>query len=303
MTIQASGSRHSMGYIPETVYGTIPATPAFKALRHNSTTLNLTKNTFQSNEIRGDRMTANMRSGAQNIGGNIVGELSSGSYDDFLEAALAGTWTTNVLKAGIVRRSFTIERHFNDIGQFLRYKGVEIDTLALTADTTKIVDLTFGVMGQAMIEDTVIVTGATYPAALTSSPMDALTGAVTEGGTAIAVVTAVSFNLNNGMQPRQVIGGGGISLEPSIGRSTLTGQMTAYFESTVLMDKFINNTLSSLQFTCSAGTSSYAFLLPNIKYTGGTVDVSGEGPVSIVMPFTALLDPATSTNLQITRVP
>jgi hypothetical protein len=384
MPIQASGSRHSMGYIPEVTFGVIPATPAFKALRHNSTTLNLTKNTFASGELRSDRMTADMRTGAKVVGGNIVSELAHTSADDFLEALMCGTWairstvtlstisaasadnsfndsangfitagfivgdvltttsftsgadntavavvtsvtagkmivtgptlvteaagaprtiTANarVLKIGTTRRSFAIERRFNDVAQFLRYAGCEFNTLALTADTTKIVDMTLGLMGQTMVEDTVIVAGATYPAALTTSPMDAMTGTITEGGTVIAVVTAISFNLTNGMQPRHVIGNGGLTLEPSIGRALLTGQLTAYFQDGALVNKFVNDTSSSVEFVCGDGTNSYDFLIPKARYTGAAVDVSGEGPVSIVMPFTGLLDPVSGTLLQITR--
>ena len=44
----ADGSRHSMAQVKETVYGVIPATPAFKAIRHNSTTLATAINTIQS---------------------------------------------------------------------------------------------------------------------------------------------------------------------------------------------------------------------------------------------------------------
>jgi len=54
MTI-ATGARHSMAYVAETVYGTTPATPAFKAIRHTGTTLALSKTTYTSAELRADR--------------------------------------------------------------------------------------------------------------------------------------------------------------------------------------------------------------------------------------------------------
>lgn len=297
---QASGSRHSIGYVEEVTFGVTPATPALKAFRHNSTTLSLNRSTFGSNEIRGDRQIADFRAGTRSGQGNIVAELSKGSHDDMLAAALCGTWTANVLKAGILRKSFTIERKFGDVGQYLRYYGSQVDTLQISMTTGAVVGLTFGFWSKGMESDDAIVTGATYPAALTTSPMDAISGTITEGGSAIGVVSNVSLNLSNGLASRFVIGSAE-SLEPSIGRSTLTGTMEAYFEDATLLNKFLADTPSSLSMVCSDGTDEYTILVPKLKYTGGDVPVSGEGPVSISLPFQGLLDPTTGTNLQITR--
>ena len=77
--------------------------------------------------------------------------------------------------------------------------------------------------------------------------------------------------------------------------------MTAYFENTTLLNKFINETESSLDFTIGDGTNTLRFKCPRIKYTGGQPDVGGEGPVTLTMPFQALLDSTTSTNLRIIR--
>lgn len=46
------------------------------------------------------------------------------------------------------------------------------------------------------------------------------------------------------------------------------------------------------------------YVIPNIVYTGGQPDVSGEGPVTLSMPFQATLDPAIEgTNIVIQRIP
>jgi hypothetical protein len=300
MAGQASGSRHSIGYVAETVFGTIPTTPVFKAFRHNSSTLNLAKASFQSNELRADRMIADFRHGTRSVEGNIVSELSKTSFDDFLEAGLGGTFTTNVLKAGILRKSFTVERYFADVGEYLRYRGVEVDTIQFQMNTGGVVQVTFGLWAKGMDVAQAIVAGATYPAAPTTAPMDALTGLVKEGGTTIAVATQVTLNLANNLNPRFVIGSAE-SLEPSIGRSNLTGTMDAFFESSVLYNKFINETSSSLEVNCSDGVDTYTFKVPKLKYTGGDVPVAGEGPVSISMPFQGLLDSTSGTSFQIER--
>ena len=297
---QASGSRHSIGYVPEVTFGTTPATPAFKKLRHNSSTINLSKASFQSAELRADRMIADFRHGTRFAEGNVVGELSRTSYDDMLEAALGGTWTANVLKAGTTRKSFTFERFFADITQYFRYTGVSVDTLQVTMNTGGVVGLTFGYWGKNVAVSATPIAGATYPLAPTTAPMDALTGVINEGGSVIAVVTAVTLNLANGLAPRFVIGSSE-SLEPSIGRSNLTGTVDAYFETTTLYNKFVNETSSSLSVIASDGVDTFTFLVPKLKYSGGDVPVSGEGPVSMSMPFQGLYDPTEQTNLKITR--
>lgn len=299
---EASGSRQALKYVEETEYGVTPADPEFLHFRHNSNTLNLTKDTFQSEELRSDRQIADFRHGARQAGGDVVSEMSAVSFDDMLEAALCGTWDGDVLKAGVVRRSFTLERHFEDIGQYLRYLGMEVNTLQLTGSVGGMVMLTFGFLGRNMETAPSGITGATYPAAPTTPPMDLLSGTVEEGGTEIGVATEISLNLSNGMEVRNVIGGGGLTLRPSIGRSNVTGTMDAYFGNAALYQKFINESASSVEFEMTDGVGgTYTVLLPRIKYTGGTVDVPGEGPVAISMPFQALLDPVAGTNIQITR--
>ena len=100
----ADGSRHSMAQVKETKYGVIPASPVFKAIRHNTTTLATAINTIQSEELRDDRNQTDLRHGTRSVGGEIVSELSFGSLDDQLESLLCGTWNTDVLVNGVVRR-------------------------------------------------------------------------------------------------------------------------------------------------------------------------------------------------------
>lgn len=299
---EASGSRQALKYAEEVEYGVTPDTPEFRHFRHNSNTLNLTKDTFQSEELRSDRQIADFRHGARQVGGDVVSELSAESHDDMLAAALCGEWDGDVLRAGIIRRSYTIERHFEDVGQYLRYNGMEVNTLQLQGSVGGMVMLTFGFLGRNMETGTTGLPDATYPAAPTTPPMDLLSGEVTEGGTEIGVATEVSLNLTNGMEVRNVIGGGGLTLRPSIGRSNVTGTIDAYFGNAALYAKFINEAASSISFACTDGIGGeYTVLLPRVKYTGATVDTPGEGSIAISLPFQALLDPVTGTNIQITR--
>jgi hypothetical protein len=308
----ANGSRHSMRYVAEATYGTTPATPAFKPIRHTGTTLGLSKESLQSEELRDDRQIADFRHGAYQVGGDINIELSYGSFDDLLEAVLLGTWAADGggtgidrLKAGVVRRSFTVERYFGDIlsadKPYHRFTGVEFNTMSLAINANAMITGSFGVLGQNMSTGTAIIAGATYASPTTTSPLDSFTGTLSEAGTPIAVITEISLSLENSLEARFVVGSKQ-SIRPSIGRSNVTGQVTAYFENSALLDKFINETESSIEFELPDGAGNkYTFTLPRIKYTGGQPDVDGEGPITLSMPFQALLDATTGTNIIIDR--
>jgi hypothetical protein len=303
----ADGSRHSLRMVAESSYGVTPSNPVFDYIRHTGTTLGLTKEGLQSEELRDDRQISDFRHGARQVGGDISIELSYGSFDKILEALLGGTWTANVLKAGTTRRSFTLERFFGDIlpanKPYHRFTGVEFNTLQLQINANAIVTGTIGVVGKDMVTDTAIVPGATYNAVSTTSPLDSFTGTLNEAGTPIAVITEIQLNLDNGLDPRFVVGSK-TTLRPSIGRSNVSGTITAYFENSLLLDKFINETESSILFNLPDGVgNNLKFTLPRIKYNGGQPDVQGEGPITLSMPFQALLDAATGTNIIIEREP
>lgn len=303
----ADGSRHSMAQVLETVYGELPATPAFKAIRHNTTTLATAINTIQSEELRGDRNQTDLRHGTRSVGGEIVSELSFGSLDDQLEALLCGTWQDNALVNGVVRRSFSLFRNFKDIDSsklpYFTYVGCEYNTMTLSISTEAIVTVNFGIVGANQLEPSATIpTGATFVDPLTTEPMDSFSGSIKEGGVESAVVTEVELSIENGIAPRYVVGSKK-SIKQSIGKFKVSGTLTAYFEDATLIGKYLREEASSLEITVTDGMpdNQYTFLLPKIKFTGGQPDVGGEGPITLSMPFTASYDPSILGTLKITR--
>tara|TARA_R110000787_G_scaffold96186_4_gene199386 strand:+ start:693 stop:1604 length:912 start_codon:yes stop_codon:yes gene_type:complete len=302
MTI-ATGSRHNLAYIAETTFGTIPTSPSFQSLRHTGTTLGLSKDAIESEELRDDRQIAHFRHGNQNVSGDINIEMSYGTFDDFIEAALAGAWTANVLKAGTTRRSFTIERHHEDINKYLRSTGCSVNTLSLSVAPNSMVTGSFGIIGKQFNTATAALSGSSYTAETTSPPFDSFTGSISEGGSGIAVVTGLELSIDNGMEALYVVGSN-TTLEPSIGKSTVTGSITAYFEDLDLLNKFVQETSTSISFvlTDSAG-KDYTFLMPNVKYNTGNPEAAGPGAITISLDFVALYDSGQATQLKITRDP
>jgi hypothetical protein len=301
----ANGAQHSIHYIAEATYGTTPATPAFLPFPNTGTNLAMTKDGIESEKLRGDRQVEDFRHGNQSIGGDITAELEYGSLDDILQAVLCGTWASDVLKAGITRRSFTIERKFADltVPEWHRYTGCEFNTLAISVSPNAIVSATFGIIGKGLALATTAIAGSTYAAPSSVQPFDSFTGSIQEGGAAIAVVTSIEFTLENGLEPVFAVGSKTTN-RPSIGKSRLTGTMTTYFQSKTLYEKFINETSSSilLELVDLAG-NTYDFDFSNVKYNSGQPDVSGEGAVTVSMDFVALYDATDASQIVITRDP
>lgn len=224
-----------------------------------------------------------------------------------IETATAGRQidTFNaVLKAGTVRRSFSTLRWFEDLGAgekaYQLTTGIEYASADIKVATSAIATVQVETVGQAQTVSTTAPSGATLGAASTYGTMDAFTGAVEEGGSAIAVVTEIGLKLDNGIDRRFVVGSKN-TIRPQIGRSNISGSIGAYFESSALLDKFLSEAASSLKFTLTSGIYSLEFKLSNIKYTGGKPDVAGEGAIILSMPFQAVYSAGDASQIVITR--
>lgn len=308
----ADGALHALYLVPETEYGVTPDTPEMDKLRITGTTLGLSKNTLQSEEIRDDRQIGDTRHGSRSVAGELQGEMSYGTWDLILEALFGGDWEadtpeagTDQLKAGVKRRSFSALRHFTDMpsGQkpYFMYTGVEVNTMSLTVAADANVTATFGVIGKDQVISADAPTGVVYNPVTTTKVMDSFTGEIKEGGSTIAIVTELTLSAENGIEPRYVVGSK-TTIRPSISRFQVTGQVTAYFESTSLLEKFIDETDSDLEFDLpDAEGNNYRVVIPRVVYTGGQPDVSGDGPITLAMPFTANYDDTSETNIMIER--
>ena len=302
MTI-ADGTQHSLHYIAEVTYGTTPATPTWIPLPHTGTTLGLEKETIESEKLRGDRFVEDVRHGNKSISGDVSSELEYAALDDMLEAVLGGTWATDVLKVGATRRSFTFERKFADLAtpEWHRYTGCELNSLSINVAPNAMVGVTLGIIGQDTNLATAEIASSTYSADVGNLPFDSFTGSITEGGGAIAVVTSIDMTIENGLEAKFAVGSE-ITNRPSIGKSRVSGNLTAYFESKTLYEKFVNETASDIVFvlTDTAG-NDLTVDITNVKYTSGRVDVSGPGSITVPMDFIGLYSSGDASSVVVTR--
>jgi hypothetical protein len=103
MTTIATGIAKKLTYKKETTWGVAAAGGAAtgQALRRVTSNLDLKKATYQSKEIRADYQVADMRHGVRTVDGTISGELSAGTYADFMATACRNTWHPAIVVASV----------------------------------------------------------------------------------------------------------------------------------------------------------------------------------------------------------
>lgn len=296
----AQGSRSSLSYIVESTFGTTPA-GNFTNLPFSTHSLNLSKDRVAGNDIQSDRMPRVDRHGNRQVGGDIAVDMRDADYDDWLEAAMLNTWSTNVLKVGTTPKFFSIEDYAADIDQARLFTGCTVNTMGVSLAPNQMVTTTFGVVGKDM---TIGATEKTQDAASGAAPFDAYSGDLSIGdvgaGSASAIVTGLDFTLTNGYAPTFVIGDDSApSLE--FGRAEVEGTLSAYFEDAALVNRFLNETETEIEVSVGDGTNTMTFLFPRVKVNSADVGVDGPTSRVVSMSFVGLYDTTEATNLKITR--
>jgi hypothetical protein len=297
----AQGSRTQLAYVPEVTYGTTPSTPAMIALPFNTHSVDLTKTRVQSAEITPDRMPRIDRHGQRTVSGDIVVEMRPADYDFLLEDALFGSFSANVLNTGTTVSSFTLEDGALDITQYRAFTGCMVNTMQISIAPNQMTTATFGIIGRNMTQGTSPL-DASLTAASGNEPFDSFSGTISEAGSAIAYVNSIDFTLNNNLNPSFVLGAT-TTPQMEFGMSTLEGTMTVYYQDKALIDKFLGETESSLSIVLDDRVAglNYTLLMPRIKINGAAVPVANPQSRLITIPFVALRDSSTGTQLRITR--
>jgi hypothetical protein len=273
-----------------------------KTLRHNSDTLALNKELIESAEIRSDRQIVDQRHGVRQVSGDIEVELAHTDFDDWLAAALLGSWASDVLKVGSTLQTFTVERRLTGLAtpEFWPFVGVAPNSLRISIPAKGIVTAAFGCIGMNL--GAIATTSLGSPTAASGKkPFDTLLAALTEGGASIATVTSMEITVENNLQLQHVVGSA-IPKAPFFGRAKVSGQITALYDDKTLFEKFLNETSSSLVATLTdPDGNTLTITLPKVYYNAGDLPTNDEGPTPITLPFNALYDSAEATPIKFAR--
>lgn len=303
----ASSSEARIAYVAEATFGTTPATPTFKILRVTGGGLRSNKATVTSSELRADGNVADEMMVGVDVSGTYPVEVSYSTLDDMLEAALMGTWTTNVLKNGMALKSFTFEEtlELGATDSFSRFPGCCVNTFELTLNSRAEILASFALMGQKEILATAIVSGATYTAANTEPVMTSgvSVASLTVGSISPApTVRALSLSVGRNLRTRPAL----TSLytaEFGKGRCDVTGTLEAYFESNALYQAVLDHGGGSISFTVgNTANKKYTVLIPNARFLDGSRAIAGnDADVMVSIPFRGIYDATEGCSIKITR--
>ena len=100
----ATGVAKKVAFIKETTFNTLVTAGSVTSaqyLRRVTSDIDLSKDTYSSNEIRTDYQVADMRHGMRKVGGTLKAELSPGSFQGFMQAMFRKNFTAVSADAAI----------------------------------------------------------------------------------------------------------------------------------------------------------------------------------------------------------
>lgn len=252
------------------------------------------KNQIIPTTITGNLNPVEPLDGNVSVAGQVVCPVDSIAFWYWLQLALGNPTTsgasspwTHTFKAGTTRPSFTLEHQFTELGssRYFQYTGCKISSMSLSAGDDGELIATFDIVGA-------VETIATSPfdVSPTTVTMNRLKNShleLTEGGSSLTngklTDMAINFNLDTS---NYVIGGGGVLGSLPDGVYSVSGNLSALFEDTTLLEKALNGTESSLVLTFTASASAVLVLtFPEIKYTPNSPGIEGPQGIAINLPF------------------
>jgi hypothetical protein len=207
---------------------------------------------------------------------------------------------------GTLQPSFTFEE-MADMGAsqaFWRYLGVSVSSLSLNFAARQSVKGTLNLMGQKEVQDTVIVTGATYTAANTKPVMCShhVASLNVAGLTTQPRIKTLSLQIANNLRVRDGVGDL-YTGEFGVGQCDVTGTMEAYFASGELYQKVLDHGSAAISFTVgSTANEKYTFNLPKCVFLDGNKTLGGKNDdVMVSVPFRGVYDATTGGSIKVTR--
>lgn len=300
---QARGSQTTIAIYEESTYKTTPGTPSGQKLYVTSCGVQAQQNRINPNTLTGSRERGAPDAGNINVSGAIAMELGAESIGTLLKHALGSNSSsgvgpyTHVLTLGDLPVGLIVEKDFGSnisgSGRFQYYNGSRIARAAFNFPQEGYCTANFDIIGA---KETLA--SAALDASLTDNghtSFSAFSASIEEGGASIATVTQCSINLDNELDESVFcVGGAGERSALPEGFATVSGSITALFDSAALLTKAVNGTESSLKVTLSRGTGlgsagneSIEFFVQQLVYERVSPPIEGPGGILITLPFKA----------------
>lgn len=324
---QASGSLTQILIANETDWGVKHASPAVKSLPIvPGETADLNLALYQSRVINPHRSRNRSVRGTQLPGGTIPFDLAHIGQAEFLYHLLgyrvsttgANPYTHTLRKwggatsrlAGPWPPGFTLEKGFLDLQtqKFFQFYGCRINSMLLNFNVNAVAQGSVDFLARSMTPSPTdaSIFAADSPTDIgTADPFTSVQISVYEGSSLALLGTceSLSLQMTNNMSSALVLGSNyRANIKP--GDFVVTGGGSFLFGDEVLYEKAINGTDSKIQITCSNGTYSIDFLMPDVELlpNGSVPKINTPGGLSIPISFEALYDSVTQTEITVTII-
>lgn len=286
----------------ETTFGEDPASPSGKIMPINSNNVSGSRNKNTANTIRGHRNPAAPFDGYVNVAGDIVAPVDALAFAFWLKAMFGaptttdntdGTWT-HVFKVGDVQPSLVVEKKFADAAAVIAYaknNGCKIGSWNMEIGGDGELVSTFNITGaKETIGDTAYDASAADPGFDRFQIFDA---ALTEGGASSGIITSLDFTVDFGLDTddnKRAIGGGAYLADIIEGILGISGNLSALFQNTDLLDKAQNSTETSLELSFTDGDNVLKVEFPEIQLAPSTPGIDGPQGVLLDLSWQGYYD-------------
>lgn len=325
MTGQISGARASMSYIEETAWGNgtawLPGTPYWTGFAFVRESLKKDINTFQSNTIRGDRMTGAILRGNRRADGDINFELGPQSHNLLLRHLIGGWWQDAAAGGGLFYHrmqpqangdlpfgGLVINKIFGDLGTpdtYLQYSGGRVDAISFDIPQEGIASCTARILCKLEADPQTSAPADTLPTedpyesnltqiimipSTTWSTVAAMETAF-DAATPTAVAAGARFTIANQLDGNSYVLNSYDRYSVPAGRRRCEGSMNLLFDTTSNYLDYVNGTVMAIrvkfQNSLSSPTRFHEFYFPAVKYAGAspTPAVEGEQGIRHDIPF------------------
>lgn len=211
-----------------------------------------------------------------------------------------------LLKNGIVDQSWTLEKEFSDITQFVSFTGMRVGAMVLNIAPGSIINGNFSFQGkEATSAQATVGTGG--PNAASTNPVmnavDNISLIRIDDVLSTDDFTEISLNISTNLRDQPAIANLA-NINIGSGSIDVTGTTSVYLADATLYEKYLAFTDFSLSFVAEdSDGNGYAFFFPACNFTAGNPEAGGiNQDVLLPLQFTAKFDSTFGGTIGITRV-
>lgn len=290
-------SQLALGY--ETTYGTTPTSVKGYNMPFNQSKIAIKQNLIESSTIRGRRDKEQPAIGNIDVSGNIVVPIDQVGIGFGLAAMFGSPTTTgsgdpytHIFKVANRQPSLVLDQQYPDIATYEMFNGCKVNKFSFTYGGDNELTANIDLLGAKRT-----VGAAPFASNLTNISLlkfNNFQGMIEEGGVRLAIVTEASLNVDFGLDGNTyAIGGGGYRTELPEGYLQVSGNIKAFFENAVLLNKAINNTKTSLNIKFINGAHSLGFFIEEVILEQSSPGIENEKGIIINLPFKAFYNSGT----------